>query len=341
MNRTVFITWDYELFMGPKTGSVNNCLIKPISELLAAFGDKKVVMTFFVDCAYLFRLNELRSDYPRLEEDYQLVLQNLHDILNKGHEIQMHVHPQWYFSTFDGEKWIMDFEHYKLSDIEDTKLISLFAKSKSLLDEICGYSTIAYRAGGFSIDDCRIFPKLFKDNGIQIDSSVLIGSHFDSSTLSYDFRKAPQKDSWRFSDSVSKEDVNGPFVELPIGTHKSFGLMFYLNKIKTLSYHQGDYQPWGDGVSVVTIYSKWYFLKEKLHNAFSFMPLNASIDTIGSRRLEESFHRQKGKYFVLISHPKNLSPQSIRDLICFIDNHFDCHYVGVSSLLNNNVLWLT
>ncbi len=334
MDRTIFITWDYELFMGPKTGSVNNCLIKPISELLSALGDRKVVMTFFVDCAYLYRLNELRSNYPRLEEDYQLVLKNLQEILNKGHEIQMHVHPQWYYSSFDGKKWVMDFAHYKLSDIKEPKLISLFAKSKSLLDEICGYSTVAYRAGGFSIDDCRTFPKLFKDNGIQIDSSVVIGSHFDSSTLSYDYRKAPKKDSWRFSDSVSKEDVNGPFVELPIGTHTSFGFMFYLNKIRTLQKHKGDYKPWGDGVSVVSIYSRWHFLKEKVRNAFSFMPQNASIDTIGSRRLEESFQRQKGNYLVLISHPKYLSPQSICDLIHFIDNHPNCHYVGVSSILN-------
>lgn len=334
MNRNIFITWDYELFMGPKTGSVNNCLIKPLNELLSALGNRKVTMTFFVDCAYLFRSNELRSAYPLLEEDYQLVLQNLHDILNKGHEIQMHVHPQWYFSTFDGEKWIMDFAHYKLSDIEDTKLISLFAKSKSLLDEICGYSTIAYRAGGFSIDDCRIFPKLFKDNGIMIDSSVVIGSHFDSSTLSYDYRNVHQKDCWRFSDSVSKEDINGPFIELPIGTHKSLGIMFYLNKIKTLQKPKGDYKRWGDGVSVVSIYSKWHFLNEKIRNAFSYMPQNASIDTIGSRDLEKSFHHQQGKYFVLISHPKNLSPQSICDFINFIDNHPDCHFVGVSSLLN-------
>ena len=333
MNRTVFITWDYELFMGPKTGSVSNCLIKPINELLAALANRKVVMTFFVDCAYLYRLNEFRSNYPRLEEDYQLVLQNLHEILNRGHEIQMHVHPQWYYSTFDGEKWIMDFEHYKLSDIEDTKLIPLFAKSKSLLDEICGYSTIAYRAGGFSINDCRIFPKLFKDNGIQIDSSVVIGSHFESSTLSYDYRKAPQKDSWRFFDLVCKEDVNGPFTELPIGTYKSFGIMFYLNKIKTLQNPQGNYKRWGDGVSVVSIYSKWHFLKEKIRNAFSCMPQNASIDTIGSRDLEESFYRQKGKFFVVISHPKNLSPQSIHDLLHFIDNHPDCHFVEVSSIL--------
>lgn len=334
MKRTIFITFDYELCMGPKTGTVNNCLIKPVSELLSALADRKVTMTFFVDCAYLYRLNELRPNYPRLEEDYQLVLQNLHEILNRGHEIQMHVHPQWYYSTFDGEKWIMDFAHYKLSDIEDMKLISLFAKSKSLLDEICGFPTIAYRAGGFSIDDCRIFPKLFKDNGIQIDSSVVIGSHFNSSTLSYDYRKAPQKDFWRFSNSVCKEDVNGPFIELPIGTHKSFGILFYLNKIKALQNHQEDHKRWGDGVSIVSIYSKWHFLKEKARNALSFMSLNASIDTIGSRHLEESFHRQKGKYFVLISHPKNFSPQSIRDFIHFIENHPDCRYVGVSSLLN-------
>ena len=291
-------------------------------------------MTFFVDCAYLYRLNELRSNYPRLEEDYQLVLQNLHEILKKGHEIQMHVHPQWYYSTFDGEKWIMDFAHYKLSDIEDEQLISLFAKSKSLLDDICGYSTIAYRAGGFSIDDCRIFPKLFKDNGIQIDSSVVTGSHFNSSTLSYDYRKAPQKDSWFFSDSVSKEDVNGPFIELPIGTHKAVGFKFYVNKIKTMLHHKGDYRPWGDGVSVVAIYSKWHFLKEKIRFAFSNMCLHASLDTIKSRELEQSYQRQKGENFVMISHPKYLSPQSIRDFIRFIDNHPDCHYIGISSLLN-------
>ena len=68
----LLLTFDYELFLGGKSGTVNNCLIKPTDLILKLLKKNNLSSIFFVDTIYLYRLKEIaqlninaRIEYPQ------------------------------------------------------------------------------------------------------------------------------------------------------------------------------------------------------------------------------------------------------------------------------------
>ena len=55
-----------------------------------------------------------------------------------------------------------------------------------LLEEIIGKEVCAYRAGGYCLSDYSDFPKLFRDNHILLDSSVVPGKTIYDGSVSYE-----------------------------------------------------------------------------------------------------------------------------------------------------------
>ena len=148
----IYITLDYELFLGKETGSVTNCIIRPMAELNKISEKYNVFYTIFIDSAYLLRLYDIKSQSKELQKDWTNVCQNLKELAQKGHDIELHFHPQWLFSTYNAEreKWYVDSDHYKMSDVEDKDFLrESFAKAKNLLEKVVGKNVVAFRAGGY------------------------------------------------------------------------------------------------------------------------------------------------------------------------------------------------
>ncbi|KAA3703073.1 polysaccharide deacetylase family protein, partial [Bacteroides salyersiae] len=188
----ILITLDYELFMGKKTGSVESCLLSPMNSFISMLDRYGIKATIFVDAAYLLRLSELKDKHDKLKSDFELISDHLKCLEQDGHDIQLHFHPQWIYSDYDSKQWIMDFEHYKLSDLPENVLRTSFYSARLLLEEIIGKKIIAFRAGGYSLPTYSGYIDLFKLNGIKIDSSVLRGAYVDSKYQKYDYRNIPK-----------------------------------------------------------------------------------------------------------------------------------------------------
>ena len=65
----IFLTFDYELFFGETTGSVEGCMIQPTNNLLAISKKYSIPMTFFVDVGYLIRLEAESVKHLKLKSD--------------------------------------------------------------------------------------------------------------------------------------------------------------------------------------------------------------------------------------------------------------------------------
>ena len=213
----ILVTLDYELFLNDNVGTVQNSLVKPSNHIIDICRRNNITMTVFVDAAYLYVLKHKMDKYPRLKEDYTSVVDNLATMASAGIDIQLHLHPQWYYCTYNGEQWIMDWDHYKLSDMPEDEAMNKFRDSKQILDEIVGYKTNAYRAGGYSLQDFN-YKDCFIENGIKYDSSVLTGAHYKTKTHNYDYRGLPEF-PYYFTSLLSPEN-KGIFIEIPISTQK-------------------------------------------------------------------------------------------------------------------------
>lgn len=310
----IVFTLDYELFLNDMTGTVGNSLIKPMQEIQKVCEKHDFRFTIFVDSAYLYRLYELKNNYPSLEEDYNNVVNNIKWLVELGHDIQLHIHPQWYYSDYDGKDWILDWDHYKLSDMPHDYAFELFGKSKDLLDSIIGYKTTLFRAGGFSIQDFD-YAKCFKKYGIIGDSSVLPECKVRQKTHSYDYTKSIRR-VYKFTEDIDLEKSDGAFWEFPISTAGPVNFIKYLF-VKERWMKQTESR-WGDGGDrpYTSLIAK---IKAQMPSFNLFKYPYGSIDHQCYFWLEDVYKYSK-KYdcMTVIGHPKNFSPSAFPHLEKFI-----------------------
>lgn len=314
MGMKILFTLDYELFLGHKTGSVEHCLIEPTERYLKAVAPYDVHFTFFVDASFLYALRKYANLHECLKRDYEMIRQQLLSLQEKGHDLQLHIHPQWFFSAFDGGKWVLDTKHYKLADVSQKELHHFVRESKELLDTMIGKKTIAIRGGGFSVQPTQILTDLMKENGLSIDSSVCPETYYHSAYQSYDYRGAKPKGIYRFNNDVCKEQADGHFWEVPLSMHKvnpSFQWRLLLVRLMSKMKGNSQYATFGDGISIRT--SK----KSIFSRLLSCSNTMATIDGYKISFLKEAIreHAEKrDEVMCVLGHPKLATSFSVEQL---------------------------
>ena len=161
----ILITLDYELFYDKKP-KLESSIIHPTNEILKIVDPLNVKLILFVDVGYLKCLEKYKSTYPELENDYQLITTQLKELCAKGHEVQLHIHPHWEDSTYNGNEWHFDLTRYKLADFSDSEIHDIVTEYTEILHRITLRKLTAFRAGGWSAQPFEVIGEALKNNGI-------------------------------------------------------------------------------------------------------------------------------------------------------------------------------
>lgn len=306
----IYLTLDFELFLGDRSGSVDKCLLETMERLAETAEACGARYTLFVDATYLLRLRELSTAHKELAEDYRKVSDTLRGLSSKGHDIELHIHSQWAYSTYENGEWLLDQEHYKLSDIDRRTAHRLFAEGCSLLKEITGKSPVAFRAGGFSAQPTSLLNELLSANGIKIDSSVYAGNSYHSPQQDYDYTTAPIGRPYRFAEDINVPDAEGAVTELPISYHPVSPLYYWRLVFQRLSKRKC-HRRLGDGISVKTAGSSIRRRLTRRTNGF------ATIDESKISYLWDAYKAAKKRgdeMLCVIGHPKLATEYSLKSL---------------------------
>lgn len=175
-------------------------------------------LTFFVEVLELIEMESAGIvGVPAVKS--QLV-----DAVKRGHDAQLHLHPQWRKARNLGHGgWELDMSAWRIGDIDRESLASMLHSGKSwiheLLAEIPDYRCIAFRAGGWCIQPSQIVIEELEKSGILIDSTVATGIYSATKGEWSDFRKAPDKPFWKVDSDVCVE-ANSGLWEIPIAAGK-------------------------------------------------------------------------------------------------------------------------
>ena len=88
MKKNVLLTFDYEVFLGLNTGTLENCVLEPTKKILEILSQKNAKAIFFVDATWLLFLED---NFP---EDMLRVTSQITDIIKSGSSVELHLHPQ-------------------------------------------------------------------------------------------------------------------------------------------------------------------------------------------------------------------------------------------------------
>ncbi len=328
----VYITLDYEIFFGKEQGTIEKTLLYP-TELLLSIGRKtNAKFTFFIDCGFLVKLKEYQNQFPHLKEEYLLVSTQIKKMKQEGHDCELHIHPHWERTTYDGQKWIFDYNFYKLSDFKPEEINSIFKKYNSELENITGKKAISFRAGGWCIQPFEVVQSAFEQENLKIDSSVFKGGKNIVSPYFYDYSNAPDKDFWKFDTNECLESKNGSFIELPISSY-TYSPLFFWRLYVLGNLFPKSHKPIGNGKPMPS-----NLTRKKLLTQNHIM--SASVDGYFSSKINTIINRNKKSNFghtVLIGHPKALTHFSLKTLERYIiKNNSWCSFNTFSDF-NNEV----
>lgn len=318
----IFITLDYELFFAEFSGSVENSIIKPTYALMDIANHFMTKLCFFVDSGYLVKLKEYKDTYPKLRRDYDLICEQIQELHLNGHDIQLHIHPHWEDTIYDGEKWVMDTSRYRIHKFSKEQTLDIVTKYKKVLTDLVGESVFAYRAGGWCIQPFSHLKDALKQNGIWLDSTLYEGGYKDNSTHYFDFRNIPDKTFYRFESDPTIEVPNGYFAEVPISSTK-VSPFFYIRYALLRKFAKKEFQIIGDGKGVGRE------SKDNKQMLTQFTPAVASIDgyriSYLQRTLNEYVKYSDNKNFVIMGHPKAQTKYSLEHLFKFLANNYTKH----------------
>ena len=234
--KKIILSYDYELFFGIKSGTVQKSLIAPTNMLLDCMDSLGAKGNFFVDYLMFERLEQLSDE--RALSDLKLLKDQVRDMVRRGHRIELHLHPHWIDAKYNGDgTWdYSNYTHYSLYSLTDEERRRMFKDGTSYLNNLAreidpNYNICAFRAGGWTIQPFDLLKDCFIENGIVIDSSVMFGACQDNKFSRFDFRKAPNKEIYKFANDVCEEDDSGAFLEVPITMYRKPFVFKIVDKI--------------------------------------------------------------------------------------------------------------
>lgn len=210
------LTIDYEIF-GNGTGSLRELVHRPAEQLKRLLEEWKAPLVVFAEAAEFEMIERQRSDDA--VEDVKRQLREFHD---SGHEIALHLHPQWYNARFERGSWQLDYSEYNLCTLPRSRIESFVDRSLSYLRGVLGDGTFtptSFRAGNWLFQPTRTAASVLAEKGIQIDSSVFKGGRQREHGL--DYRPSVRNSFyWRISDDANVADPAGILLEVPTYTER-------------------------------------------------------------------------------------------------------------------------
>lgn len=330
MKKRFVLTIDYEVFLGRETAPIEETLIKPTNKLLDILDINKSKMTVFWDILHYYAICQNCNEYPELYIDKKLIEDQIKNIVLKGHDVQMHIHPHWLDAKFENHKWIFRYDRFSIQKLERGDNVSdinsiygCLTMSKRIMEDFIQqydstYKVTSYRAGGYLIEPFAPLITPLNDLGIYIDSSTCPEAKSHKREYSFDFSNYPNKLQYHFSNTPKIIDNKGSFIELPIYILKLSlfdRLRIYMYR-KFYAKENKTYPFLGKGVDFG---AKKTSLFQYLKNKFGYTTVQLSTD--GTNPVLYKFVIEKApNNAVMILHPKmqneltfNLLEKDIKD----------------------------
>ena len=178
---------------------------------------------------------------------------------------------------------------------------------RSILDS----DLTSFRAGGYCSQPFELVAPVLADNGIYIDSSVVPRMKLSTIPFDFDYSDVSYTSPYILDCPSQADDDNGglQFKEYPVTTHTITGIQRVASKlVRKISGNK----KYGDGVGLQMNGNAVWFDKFRTINKIATFD-DTSYSAIKACAMSQT-------YMCSVSHPKNFSKVSIRNLARYLDD---------------------
>ena len=317
--KKIILTLDYELY-GNGSGNIYTHIIEPTERILALAEEYNAKITFFVEVVEFWRIEDewLKGNTMGYEHNpIEDIRKQLQKARKQGHDVQLHIHPQWSDAEYKDGAWKVNLNDWRLGGYEKEgrySLLNLLKEGKKTLEQWITpidkeYKCIALRAGGYNIQPSQEIVAAMKEAGLVIDSSIYPGGKETGTLSNYDYSNiAKEKEFWQAGNELEKEGENGvfelPIVAFPIPRWKKFAS---IERIKSLLKNRKSAKDSfeaktssGDGKKSSKLDKIKYFFEQEWQT-WDYCLFSALLH---NHFLKEIKKQEKRNIFTLVGHPK-------------------------------------
>jgi hypothetical protein len=132
------------------------------------------------------------EDHPelrKLAEEWEALLR---DTYARGHDVQLHLHPQWTNASYADGRWQLSGD-WSLLSYPPAQVAQMVKEGKAYLEEVIrpvdpDYRCVAFRSGSWCIAPGASALEELVAQGIVFDASIGEGIHYDTQHLQLDYR---------------------------------------------------------------------------------------------------------------------------------------------------------
>ncbi len=241
MRLGLIFTDDWELF-GNGSGDIQERQIVPAKRFMDISEKYGAKYTFMAEVGQYWGFKRWAEQYPQLEKGVAVWEETLKSAISRGHDVQLHLHPQWEEAVFNGGGWQLNLRYWNLASLSPELIRRLIRKGKSTLEGLLKplkpeYECCCFRSGAWLMQPSHPLIEILLGEGIVCDSSVVRGGRASYKFGQYDYTSAYSN---LFPWWVDRNDINRPetcperqvFLEIPIYTETKRYPTFYPHLIK-------------------------------------------------------------------------------------------------------------
>lgn len=295
MNKKIIISFDYEIFLGENSGTVEKSLLEPTDAILDIFEEEKARGVFFIDTLFLTRCRE------HLPEKFKKISKQILRMRRLGCEIGMHLHTHWIDAIFQENSWdLSEKRYFRVQDVPRELRGHLIKQSFAVLKEVTGdvhFMPSSFRAGGWCADPFDIIQNEVMKEGIIIDSSIV--PKLVNTERNIDYTMFETLEHWA---------LNKRKIEIPITVLRLSGIVLFINKVINL-FNKSEVS--GDGKGVKQEKGKLVLFSRIFGKTYKMFAIDGM-----SNFLLEMFLKEGRDRAVLhcVCHPKSVSQRTLKQI---------------------------
>lgn len=184
------LTDDWEL-RGNGTGDVEEIQLRPMRELVRLYDEHGARGTFNVEVMQQLAFRARASEHAQLRAQADAWDEHVRATYRGGHDVQLHVHPQWSDAAYEDGRWRLRGD-WSILNYEEDAAHRMIAACKEYLENLLRpvdprYRCVAFRAGASCIAPSPFILRVLAGLGIVFDMSIVGGMRVHTRNLQIDY----------------------------------------------------------------------------------------------------------------------------------------------------------
>jgi hypothetical protein len=192
MKPTIYLAFvdDWEL-SGNGTGSVRELQLRPMRELVKIYNAHKVRGSFNAEVMQQLTFRKFEDTYPELKALADEWDEAVRETYRQGHDIQLHIHPQWQNAEYENGRWRLTAD-WSILNYKPDEAFQMMKAGKDYLEKLLrpinpDYACVSFRSGSWCIAPSPHMLTLLVKLGIVFDMSIVGGVRYETKNINLDY----------------------------------------------------------------------------------------------------------------------------------------------------------